>query len=125
MTKFVEIGASCTKKNLRNVYDMEEEHVYYSLDIEKVREHCKREGIVYDASLVQRRIIECENHLRNTVCFEVQEVKFEDSVPNWQTMYYTDPCTLNVVPARFQTLVDAFRFKKDPNVFDIVYRTII
>lgn len=104
---------------------MGEEEYHYSLDIEKVQEHCKREGIVYDASLVQRRIIECENHFRDTVCFEVQEVKFEDSVPNWQIMYYTDPYTLNVVPARFATLVDAFKFKKDPNVFDIVYKTKI
>lgn len=98
---------------------------YYQLDLNKVCEHCKKEGIVYDASLVQRRIIECENHLRDTVCFEVQEVKFEGGVPNWQTMYYTDPYTLNTIPARFQTLADAFRFKKDPYIFDIVYRTII
>ena len=31
---------------------MGEEEYHYSLDIEKVQEHCKREGIVYDASLV-------------------------------------------------------------------------
>lgn len=103
---------------------MEDEY-YYPIDIRKVVDDAEKEGIIYNSSTTQYRVLDCENDRRETVYFEVQTVAFVNGVPSWSTMYYTDPYTLNNIPARFRTLEEARRFMHNPNMYNVTYRTVI
>lgn len=87
------------------------------LDTQAVIDTAKRDGIEYDVTKTQRRVIERDMEVGSF--FEVQQVVWSNNIPRWYTMFYLDPFTCENRIARFRTQPEAVAFCNRPDMFDI------
>lgn len=87
------------------------------LDTQAVMDAAKRDGIEFDVTKAQRRVIVRDMEVGSF--FEVQQVVWLNNIPQWYTMFYLDPFTCENRIARFRTQPEAVAFCNRPDMFDI------